>query len=246
MKLLASSFVSFLLISLANISVAHEDLLNAEGCHDQNIDGTYHCHRGPLAGQIFANKAEANSRVAVAGVSGSQNYRTEPKLDPYWKMRPSPVDNRQTNPPELRFPPVLPASDPDRPTANIDLPVSPPIEPQTQNIGSEETDATWAEGESGFINADIDFRPIRLITPRYPARALERELEGFCVVSFTIDEEGAVKEDSVQVIRADPENIFDRASVSAVTRFQFEPMVENGQGVEVSDVRYLFRYELED
>lgn len=230
----------------ASISFAHEDRLNAEGCHDQNSDGTYHCHRGPLAGQIFANRAEANSRLVVPGVSGAQNYRTEPKLDAYWKEKPSPLGSQQTDPPEPGSPPVLPASDPDRPIANIDLPVSPPIEPQTQNIGSEETDATLAEGESGFINADINFRPIEIITPRYPARALERELEGFCEVSFTINEDGEVIEDSIQVVRADPEDIFDRASVRAVTRFQFEPRIKNGLGVEVPDVGYIFRYVLKD
>ena len=230
----------------ASISLAHEDRLNAEGCHDQNSNGTYHCHRGLLAGQIFANRAEANSRLVDPGVSGSQNYRTESRLGPYWKETPSPLGNQQTNLPESGSPLFLPASDPDRPIANIDFPVSSPIEPQTQSIGSEETDATLAEGESGFINADIDFRPIKLITPQYPARALERGVEGFCVVTFTINEDGEVIEDSIQVVRANPEDIFDRASVRAVTRFQFEPQIKDGLGVQVPDVGYLFRYVLED
>ena len=66
------------------------------------------------------------------------------------------------------------------------------------------------------------------------------------MVSFTINEEGEVIEDSIQVIQAAPADIFDRSSVRAAARFQFEPRIENGQAVEVSNVRYLFRYELED
>jgi hypothetical protein len=31
--------------------------LNTEGCHNQNSGGTYHPHRGPVAGQSFANRA---------------------------------------------------------------------------------------------------------------------------------------------------------------------------------------------
>ena len=80
MKLLTTTALSLLLISLASVSFAHGGRLNAEGCHNQNNDKTYHCHRGPLAGQSFANRAEANSRLVGPRVSGSQNYRREDYL----------------------------------------------------------------------------------------------------------------------------------------------------------------------
>jgi hypothetical protein len=78
------NFVFFSIIGYmalgASISFAHGGRLNAEGCHNQNSDGTYHCHRGPLAGQSFANRAEANSGLAGPGVSNSRNYRREDYL----------------------------------------------------------------------------------------------------------------------------------------------------------------------
>ena len=80
MKLLASTGVSLVMLSLASVSVAHGGRLNDQGCHNQNSDKTYHCHRGPLADQSFANRAEANSRVIGPGVSDSQNYRREDYL----------------------------------------------------------------------------------------------------------------------------------------------------------------------
>ena len=36
---------------------AHADDLDANGCHERR--GTYHCHRGPLAGQAFKDRNEA-------------------------------------------------------------------------------------------------------------------------------------------------------------------------------------------
>jgi hypothetical protein len=80
MKLLTTTFFTLLLIGFAGGSYGHGGRLNTEGCHNQNSDGTYHCHRGPLAGQSFANRAEADSRVAIPGVSDSQNYRRQDYL----------------------------------------------------------------------------------------------------------------------------------------------------------------------
>ena len=78
------NFVFFSIIGYmalgASIAFAHGGRLNAEGCHNQNSDRTYHCHRGPLAGQSFGNRAEANSSLAGPGVSNSRNYRREDYL----------------------------------------------------------------------------------------------------------------------------------------------------------------------
>lgn len=38
---------------------AHGGGMDKQGCHWNRQEGTYHCHKGPLAGQTFANKAEA-------------------------------------------------------------------------------------------------------------------------------------------------------------------------------------------
>lgn len=93
---------------------------------------------------------------------------------------------------------------------------------------------------------DGDFLPLVAIAPQYPTRAAQRGIEGWCLVSFTVDGLGNVVEDSVEVVDAEPASIFDRSSVRAATRFKFQPRVVDGQGVEVSGVQYVFRYELEE
>jgi len=37
---------------------AHGGGLDGYGCHHNRKQGGYHCHRGPLAGQTFANQQE--------------------------------------------------------------------------------------------------------------------------------------------------------------------------------------------
>ena len=57
---------------------------------------------------------------------------------------------------------------------------------------------------------------------------------------------GNVVEDTITIVDAEPSRIFDRASIRAAARFKFQPRVENGVGVNVPGVQYLFRYQLED
>jgi protein TonB len=57
---------------------------------------------------------------------------------------------------------------------------------------------------------------------------------------------GNVEEDTIEVVDAEPANIFDRSSIRAAARFKFQPRVVDGQGVDVAGVQYLFRYQLED
>ncbi len=95
-------------------------------------------------------------------------------------------------------------------------------------------------------STDGDYLPLVAIAPQYPTRAAQRGIEGWCLVSFTVDGLGNVMEDSIVVVDAEPPNIFDRSSVRAAARFKFQPRVVDGQGVEVEGVQYVFRYELEE
>ena len=94
--------------------------------------------------------------------------------------------------------------------------------------------------------SDGDYLPLVAIAPQYPTRAPQRGIQGWCLVSFTVDGLGNVVEESIVVVDAEPPNIFDSSSERAAARFKFQPRVVDGQGVEVAGVHYLFRYELED
>jgi len=92
--------------------------------------------------------------------------------------------------------------------------------------------------------SDAEYLPIVVIQPQYPNRALQRGIEGWCQVMFTVDENGGVQ-DAV-VVDADPPEIFDSSSLRAVARFKFNPRTKNGQPVKTPGVQYVFRYNLAD
>ncbi len=111
---------------------------------------------------------------------------------------------------------------------------------------SVEIDTGLQLSNASISATDGDFLPLVAIAPQYPTRAAQRGIEGWCLVSFTVDGLGNVVEDSIEVVDAEPANIFDRSSIRAAGRFKFQPRVVDGQGVQVEGVQYVFRYELED
>lgn len=109
-----------------------------------------------------------------------------------------------------------------------------------------ELDTGLELSNASIAATDGDYLPLVAIAPQYPTRAAQRGITGWCLVSFTVNGLGNVVEDSIEVVDAEPANIFDRSSIRAAARFKFQPRVVDGQGVDVPGVQYLFRYELEE
>jgi protein TonB len=57
------------------------------------------------------------------------------------------------------------------------------------------------------------------LAPRYPARARRQRIEGWVAVRFRVQPDGSVAD--VSVVAAEPEGIFDREAVGAVSRWRF-------------------------
>jgi protein TonB len=82
----------------------------------------------------------------------------------------------------------------------------------------------------GAGGGDQDAVPLVRVDPQYPPRAEQRGIEGWVEVGYTISASGTVTE--AWVIRASPPSIFDRAALTAVKKWKFNPRIENGQAVE--------------
>jgi len=67
------------------------------------------------------------------------------------------------------------------------------------------------------------------IEPYYPNDARRTRRQGWVDVRFMVEADGSVSRASV--IDADPKNVFDRAALSAVERWQFAPGTHNGAPV---------------
>jgi protein TonB len=58
--------------------------------------------------------------------------------------------------------------------------------------------------------------------PRYPARALDRRLDGRVELMFTVRPDGSVAD--LRVVDAQPAGVFDQAALQAARRWRFAPI----------------------
>jgi protein TonB len=86
--------------------------------------------------------------------------------------------------------------------------------------------------------------PLVRVPAQYPRNAASRGIEGYVVLQFDINKEGTVE--NVQVVEADPANIFDRAAIRAVEKFKYKPRIVNGQPAYRYGVQFQFTFNLDD
>ena len=86
-------------------------------------------------------------------------------------------------------------------------------------------------GFGGDIAIARELTPLVRVPPEYPMSALSRRIEGFVIMSFTVTETGSVID--AEVLRAEPEGVFERAALRAVSRFKYQPQFVDGKPVQV-------------
>lgn len=96
----------------------------------------------------------------------------------------------------------------------------------------------------GEYGSDGDSLPLVKVEPNYPTRALQRGIEGYVVLSFTVTETGSVEDPVVEV--SEPPGVFDRSATKAVQKFKYRPKVVDGVPMRVEGRKHRFVFELED
>jgi TonB family protein len=82
----------------------------------------------------------------------------------------------------------------------------------------------------------------KYVAPRYPRSAERRNISGWVDVVFTVKADGSVTD--VEVVGSDPGDMFVDSATKAVEKWEFEPVVEDGQIVEKrAGVRMMFAIE---
>jgi protein TonB len=94
----------------------------------------------------------------------------------------------------------------------------------------------------GGGGADRTEMPLVRIQPDYPARALERGIEGWALVEFTISATGTTKD--VTAVTSEPPGIFEQAAVRAVQSWKYNPKVQNGNPIERQGMRVKLNFKL--
>jgi protein TonB len=93
-------------------------------------------------------------------------------------------------------------------------------------------------------SADGDYLPIVKVAPVYPRRAVDRGIEGYVIVEFTVTKTGAVK--NPRVVECEPSTIFNKAALDAALKFKYKPRIVNGEAIEVHGVLNKITFKLED
>ena len=96
-------------------------------------------------------------------------------------------------------------------------------------------------GGVGFGISDGEYLPIVKVAPVYPARALNRGLEGYVIVEFTVTRQGTVRD--VGVVES-TSTLFERAAMESALKFKYKPRVIDGVAVEVPGVRNKITFEI--
>lgn len=145
-------------------------------------------------------------------------------------------DRKPKKPPQPEEPP------PQMETPQMDSP-SPDAEASGMDFAADVATDVSLEGGLGLESGDGEYLPIVKVAPVYPRRALQRGIEGFVIVEFTVNTIGAVKEPFV--VEAQPAGIFDQAALDAAKKFKYKPRVVNGEATEVSGVQNRITFKID-
>jgi protein TonB len=86
-------------------------------------------------------------------------------------------------------------------------------------------------------NSLTRLKPMQL---KYPSRALERNIEGWVEIQYTVSPKGKVAD--VKALRADPVGIFEAAATDAVVHMIYKPVIKDGTPIAVTTkIRVAFR-----
>lgn len=98
------------------------------------------------------------------------------------------------------------------------------------------TDAGESGGLAGGMESEVV--PLNDVRPDYPRYALQRGIEGFVKLAFTINRAGNVE--NIRVLEAKPSNVFEREARRAAARWRFSPRTEGGLAVDREAVKTLY------
>lgn len=173
------------------------------------------------SGKSALTEPRARHLLEFVRVKRNENINTE-DITP--EKPPKPPEIPQEMPPQ-----DMDSVDPNAPTINI----PPPSVGNDLNIG----------GPGGMNIAEGDYLPIVRVAPIYPARALSRNLEGYCDMSFTVTPAGTTIDPVAEFCTS---SLFDRSAQRAVLKFKYKPRVVDGVPQSVSGVKTRITFKIED
>lgn len=145
-------------------------------------------------------------------------------------------DRKPRKPPKPKEPP------PQMNQPQMDSP-TPNAEGSGLDFAADVGDDISLDGGLALESGDGEYLPIVKVAPVYPRRALQRGIEGYVILEFTVTKQGSVRDPIV--IEAEPAGIFEQAAKDAALKFKYKPRVVNGEATEVSGVQNRLTFQID-
>lgn len=179
-----------------------------------------------MAYLIYTNESAPNEGKTIK-IADITMPKTEIETQ-YDTKKPDKPEEPDTPPPEQ------PEMDMDTPEADM----------SGINIAAPSAKTDLNVGGIGGIGGDGEYLPIVKVQPVYPRRALQRGIEGYVIVEFTVTSNGSVRDPVV--VESNPPKVFDNAAIKAALKFKYKPRVIDGQAIEVPGVQNKITFALAD
>ncbi|WP_187170466.1 energy transducer TonB [Salidesulfovibrio onnuriiensis] len=83
--------------------------------------------------------------------------------------------------------------------------------------------------------------PVHQVSPGYPARARRKGVGGMVLLSCLVGADGRSR--CIEVVRSEPEGVFEDRAVAALKQWRFRPAMRDGRAVEYR-IRVPFRFDI--
>ena len=85
---------------------------------------------------------------------------------------------------------------------------------------------------------------VKSVQPDYPQSALKRQMTGWAVVEYDVNERG--RAENIVVTSSEPASVFDRAAIKAMRATRFEKISENGEPKVFTGQRMKYVFEIDE
>lgn len=181
-------------------------------------------------------------QVLVVGQRGEPRQVADGRLVDFVRLKREPEVEKPRREVPKRAAPQPPAPPPPMELSNVpdeapmDLAASMPAFEAALDLAGPDGGAAAAAAN------DADAIPLVRVNPQYPARAMQRGIEGWVHLAFTITTAGTTTD--IAVVDAEPANVFEDAAIAAVRRYKYKPKLDGGQPVERPGVEVMLSFKL--
>ena len=95
-----------------------------------------------------------------------------------------------------------------------------------------------------IADCEASYKPVKTVAPYYPRRAVDRGIEGYATVQFTLGSDGKIMNPRIK--ESSPKRTFDRVAILALRKFTYQPCRIDYQAVALDDVFFKFNFSLND